>query len=432
LTDNGDGSWELVIPVGNEIPDGTYDVEVMVTDDAGNTANDATVDELIIDTVAPTVPTVDELIANTSTPTITGTLDSVDEISVTVNGVTYIEGDGDLTDNGDGTWTLVIPVGNEIPDGTYDIEVTVTDDAGNTANDATVDELIIDTIAPTVPTVDELIANTSTPTITGTLDSVDEISVTVNGVTYIEGDGNLKDNGDSTWELVIPVGNEIPDGTYDVDVTVTDTAGNTASDATVDELIIDTVAPTVPIVDELIANTSTPTITGTLDSVDEISVLVNGVTYTEGDGDLTDNGDGTWELVIPVGNEIPDGTYDVDVTVTDTAGNTASDATVDELIIDNIAPTVPTVDELIANTSTPTITGTLDSVDEISVLVNGVTYTEGDGDLTDNGDGTWELVIPVGNEIPDGTYDVEVTVTDDAGNTANDATVDELIIDTVA
>tara|TARA_R110000751_G_scaffold71849_1_gene145782 strand:+ start:18 stop:4511 length:4494 start_codon:yes stop_codon:yes gene_type:complete len=432
LVDNGDGTWDLVIPIGNEIPDGTYDVEVTVTDDAGSTASDATVDELIIDTVAPTVPTVDELVANTNTPTITGTLDSADDISVTVNTVTYTEGDGNLKDNGDGTWELVIPVGNEIPDGTYDVDVTVTDVAGNTSNDATVDELIIDTVAPTVPTVDELVANTSTPTITGTLDSADDISVVVDGVTYTEGDGNLKDNGDGTWELVIPVGNEIPDGTYDVDVTVTDDAGNTSNDATVDELIIDTVAPTVPTVDELVANTSTPTITGTLDSADEISVLVNGVTYTEGDGNLVDNGDGTWELVIPVGNEILDGTYDVDVTVTDTAGNTANDVTVDELTIDTVAPTVPTVDELVANTSTPTITGTLDSADEISVTVNTVTYTEGDGNLTDNGDGTWELEIPIGNEIPDGTYDVDVTAIDDAGNTANDATVDELIIDTVA
>ncbi|WP_405326018.1 Ig-like domain-containing protein [Leeuwenhoekiella sp. LLG6367-2.1] len=432
LTDNGDGTWELEIPVGNEIPDGTYDVVVTVTDTAGNTASDVTVDELTIDTVAPTVPTVDELVANTSTPTITGTLDSADEISVTVNTVTYTEGDGNLTDNGDGTWELEIPIGNEIPDGTYDVDVTVTDTAGNTASDATVDELTIDTVAPTVPTVDELVANTNTPTITGTLDSADEISVLVNGVTYTEGDGNLTDNGDGTWELEIPIGNEIPDGTYDVEVTVTDTAGNTASDVTVDELTIDTVAPTVPTVDELVANTNTPTITGTLDSADEISVLVNGITYTEGDGNLTDNGDGTWELEIPVGNEIPDGTYDVDVTVTDTAGNTASDATVDELTIDTVAPTVPTVDELVANTNTPTITGTLDSADEISVLVNGITYTEGDGNLTDNGDGTWELEIPVGNEIPDGTYDVVVTVTDDAGNTANDATVDEITIDTVA
>ncbi len=49
-------------------------------------------------------------------------------------------------------------------------------------------------------------------------------------------------------------------------------------------------------------------------------------------------------LQIPDGSELPDGTYDVDVSVEDTVGNTASDTTTDELTIDATAPTTPTVD----------------------------------------------------------------------------------------
>ena len=418
LTDNGDNTWTLVIPT--PLADGTYDVMATATDAAGNSSSDATTDELTIDTMAPTVPTVDFLTTNDNTPTITGTADSADDLVVVVDGVTYTEGDGNLTDNGDNTWTLVIPT--PLADGTYDVMVTATDAAGNTSMDATVDELTIDTIAPTVPTVDFLTTNDNTPTITGTADSANDLVVVVDGVTYTEGDGNLTDNGDNTWTLVIPT--PLADGTYDVMVTATDAAGNTSMDATVDELTIDTIAPTVPTVDFLTTNDNTPTITGTADSANDLVVVVDGVTYTEGDGNLTDNGDNTWILVIPT--PLADGTYDVMATTTDAAGNSSSDATTDELTIDTMAPTVPTVDFLTTNDNTPTITGTADSADDLVIVVDGVTYTEGDGNLTDNGDNTWTLIIPT--PLADGTYDVMVTATDAAGNSSSDATTDELTI----
>ena len=42
--------------------------------------------------------------------------------------------------------------------------------------------------------------------------------------------------------------------------------------------------------------------------------------------------------------------------------------------------------------------------------MDGTTYTEGDGNLTDNNDGTWTL-IPAA--LADGIYDVTVTATDE-------------------
>jgi len=429
LTDNGDDTWTLVVPDANALADGTYDVMATATDAASNSSTDATTDELTIDTTAPTVPTVDLLTTNDNTPTITGTADSGDELTVMLNGVTYTEGDGNLTDNGDDTWTLVVPDANALPDGTYDVMATATDAAGNSSSDATVDELTIDTTAPTVPTVDLLTTNDNTPSITGTADSADELTVMLNGVTYTEGDGNLTDNGDDTWALVVPDANALPDGTYDVMATATDAAGNSSTDATTDELTIDTSVPTVPTVDLLTTNDNTPTITGTADSADDLTVMLNGVTYIEGDDNLTDNGDDTWTLNVPDANALPDGTYDVMATATDATGNSSSDATTDELTIDTIAPTVPTVDLLTTNDNTPSITGTADSADDLTVMLNGVTYTEGDGNLTDNGDDTWTLVVPDANALPDGTYDVMATATDAAGNSSSDATLDELTID---
>src|SRR5699024_2662744 len=99
------------------------------------------------------VPTVNEHHTSNHLPTLTGTADSVDELTVEVNGVTYTEGDSNLTDNTDGTWTLAIPTGNEIPDGTYNVIATASDIAGNSSIDATTDELLIDPNALTTPTV---------------------------------------------------------------------------------------------------------------------------------------------------------------------------------------------------------------------------------------------------------------------------------------
>ncbi len=434
-------AWTLTIPTGNEItPDGTYDVTATVTDAAGNSTDDGTTGELIIDTVAPATPTVVSQTTNDTTPTITGTatVGSGETLTVEVDGETYTAGDGNLSLSGT-AWTLTIPTGNEItPDGTYDVTATVTDAAGNSTDDGTTGELIIDTVAPATPTVVSQTTNDTTPTITGTatVGSGETLTVEVDGETYTAGDGNLSLSG-TAWTLTIPTGNEItPDGTYDVTATVTDAAGNSTDDGTTGELIIDTVAPATPTVVSQTTNDTTPTITGTatVGSGETLTVEVDGETYTAGDGNLILSGT-AWTLTIPTGNEItPDGTYDVTATVTDAAGNSTDDGTTGELIIDTVAPATPTVVSQTTNDTTPTITGTatVGSGETLTVEVDGETYTAGDGNLSLSGT-AWTLTIPTGNEItPDGTYDVTATVTDASGNSSSDTTTDELTVDTTA
>ncbi len=433
-------SWTLNIPAGNEItPDGTYDVTATVTDAAGNFTSDGTSGELIIDTTPPATPTVVSQTTSDTTPTITGTatVGTGETLTVEVDGVTYTAGDGNLTLVGT-SWTLNIPAGNEItPDGTYDVTATVTDAAGNFTSDGTSGELIIDTTPPATPTVVSQTTSDTTPTITGTatVGTGETLTVEVDGVTYTAGDGNLTLVGTS-WTLNIPAGNEItPDGTYDVTATVTDAAGNFTSDGTSGELIIDTTPPATPTVVSQTTSDTTPTITGTatVGTGETLTVEVDGVTYTAGDGNLTLVGT-SWTLNIPAGNEItPDGTYDVTATVTDAAGNFTSDGTSGELIIDTTPPATPTVVSQTTSDTTPTITGTatVGTGETLTVEVDGVTYTAGDGNLTLVGT-SWTLNIPAGNEItPDGTYDVTATVTDAAGNFTSDGTSGELIIDTV-
>ena len=99
-------------------------------------------------------------------------------------------------------------------------------------------------------------------------------------------------NGDGTWTLADnSIAPALADGTYDVSVSATDAVGNVGSDASVDELVVDTTAPVVT-VNGLSTADNTPQLTGTVsDPTATVEVTVNGATYT-----ATNNGDGTWTL----------------------------------------------------------------------------------------------------------------------------------------
>ena len=168
-------------------------------------------------------------------------------------------------------------------------------------------------------------------------------------------------------------------------------------------------APVPPTVTAQTINSTTPVINGTatLSAGGTLVVLLNGVTYSAGDGNLVDNGDGSWTLSVPVGDALAEGLYDVAVTVTDAAGNSSVDSTTAELRIDTTAPAVATVTAQISATSTPSLSGTasIGAGEVLTVELNGATYTVGGGDLLDNGDGTWTLNVPGGNALTDGSYE---------------------------
>ena len=317
---------------------GTYTVTITDPDNGCTTTAQQIITE---DVVAPAATISGQPAAVNSTTPYNVTVDFGEVVTGFVIGeVDVANGSAtDFTDNGDGTYTVEIT-----PDGTGDITVDVAanvaqDAAGNNNTAATTVTTVYDTTAPaTVPTVTALTTNDTTPTISGTatVGAGETLTVEVNSVTYTAGDGNLVDNGDGTWSLTIPAGNALTENTYSVTATVTDAAGNSTSDATSSELVIDTTAPaTAPTVTAQTTNDTTPTISGTaaVGAGETLTVTVNGITYTAGDGNLVDNGDGTWSLTIPAGNALTENTYSVTATVTDAAGNSTSDATDGELTI---------------------------------------------------------------------------------------------------
>ena len=193
----------------------------------------------------------------------------------------------------------------------------------------------------------------------------------------------MTNQGDGTWTLADDtITTALADGTYDVQVTATDTVGNVGTDATTDELTINTAAPVVT-VDCWSTNDTTPGLSGTVDdAAATIQITVAGTTYP-----ATNQGNGTWTLADnTITPALTDGVYDVQATATDAVGNVGTDGTTGELTIDITAPVV-TVTALTTNDPTPALTGTVDDLAAaIQITVAGNAYT-----VTNQGDGTWTL-----------------------------------------
>ena len=122
--------------------------------------------------------------------------------------------------------------------------------------------------------------------------------------------------------------------------------------------------------------------------------------------------DGHW--AIEVSNALAQGDFTVVASITDAAGNESTANSSGN--VDTVTPIV-TVDALgLGNDSTPVVSGT--STEPAGTVVN-IVITDGNGDEhpitpTVDANGEWQATSP---ELPDGSYTVQASITDDAGNT---------------
>ncbi|PMR67546.1 hypothetical protein C1H66_19655 [Halomonas heilongjiangensis] len=346
-----DGGYEVT----SETAQPSGEVSATATDPAGNASEPATADYeaeaqenpiLTIAAAADGFVNADELDAGVEAQVLLNTgAQEGDELTITV------EGDGGpfvtthtltVDDIAAGSITLTLDV-----DGIEDGEFSATADIAGSVSNVVGFEL--DTVAPTVG-VDDLITNDDSPELTGTVDDPDAtITVTVGGVDY-----EAVNNGDGTWTVADDTLPELSEGDYEVTVTATDQAGNTAIAAgtlTIDTTIdTDGDGETVRITgiteddgvddSDFITSDTNLEVFGTVDLDDgnTLSVEFDGTVYTEADAELTVDGEGNWTLDLTA-IELAEGTYTVTATVSDEAGNTASDSK--EITVQpNIAPQV--------------------------------------------------------------------------------------------
>ena len=338
--------------------------------------------------------------------------DDTSEAGITLNGSIGTNGLDSATDNPADDFSD--------PNGSYGNDQTANFPDSDGAGDVDYRDL-------TVPVINTLTTNDTTPTLTGTHDSDTVLSVTVNGTTYTEGDANLTDNGDGTWQLNVPT--TLVDGTYEV--TAVSTLGPlTKTDASNNELTIDATAPTITIdvvaVDDIInaAEDDSPvTISGTTTGAENgqpVTVVLNGTTYN------TTTTDGIWSFdITALEAQALNANETITADVTDQVGNNAVQATRDiqhDVAPPTIAIDVVSTDDIInalEDDSPVTISGTTDAEDgqTVRVELNGNTYT------TTVSSGAWSLDIPaVDAQALDATETITADVSDLAGNDAVQAT----------
>ncbi|PJO09017.1 hypothetical protein CRG49_009885, partial [Neisseria sp. N95_16] len=342
-------------------------------------------------------------------PTITGTVDDVEPGQVVTLTITDSNGDTQIvttTVQEDSTYSVEVP--NELPDGPYRVDAVVADKAGNVAKAS--DSSVIDAVVSLTVDAPDEVSTDNTPEITGTSDAIGQIvTLTITdseGVTH-----TLTVPVNEEGEYFIQVPDELPDGKYTVEATVSNPAGKTAT--ATDEGEIDTTAVITVDAPDL-TNDNTPLITGTTTDVEEGQVVTLTITDANGETQVvttTVKADGTYEVEVP--NELPDGNYTVDAKVTDKAGNEAEardDNGGKGNVIDTTAPVITVDVPETGNDTTPTITGTTDAP-EGSIVTLTVTDANGETQVvttTVKADGTYEVDVP--NELPEGEVSVVAEV----------------------
>lgn len=214
------------------------------SDEAGNqnTASTSTDNSVSYDITAPTGAINPPPVGTSTSPEISGTVDDpTATINVSVNGQTYL-----ATNSGDGTWTLLAGIiAPGLPVGDHNIDVSLTDPAGNSSTYQT--SITIQRPPAFAPTVETITWLGGRPIISGSFDSdvVRKLTVRLNGVAYVLGASHQLSASGNYWTLNLSdLEPPLAPGSYDVIVEAELNDGSVLSDSTSAELTV--LAPTIP------------------------------------------------------------------------------------------------------------------------------------------------------------------------------------------
>ncbi len=455
-----DGSWHLTVPASamETLIDGRAQVSVIVTNVNGNSADASrvvivdtqppaiTLDNLTDDNIINAAEAQQDLVLSGSTTAETG-----QTVTVTLNGKSY-----QTTVQADGRWQLNVPAADvgALTDGNVTVTATVTDVAGNSSSadrvglvDATVPQVTINDFVTDTNTVNQL-AHAQAQILSGSVTGAaagDLVTITINNVDYttvVDAAGN--------WSLGLPASviQGLTDGTWTINVSVTDRSGNTGSSSV--DVVVNTVTPVIGIntlaADDVINAAEKGEdllLSGTSNQPEgtTITVNLNGINYT-----ATTDVSGNWSVTVPASavSALGEANYTVTASVTDNVGNSAAathdvlvDSSLPVVILNNFAgDNIVNAAEVAAG---QTLTGKVSNAasgDTVTIILGGQTYT-----ATVQDDLTWSLPLTQSQltALGNGDLTVSASVTNAHGNTGSsslDVTIDAqlpgLRIDTVA
>ncbi len=461
-TAQADGSWSYTFSSSTPLEEGANQIHVVSVDPAGNTSSNSPDLTVTIDfsngaEQAPDLTTVSDTgalnndnITSDSTPTITGTSPNGAEIKIRTNETTIASFiDNDVTD-GDpvaGQWSYTYP-GGVVVSGANTIDY-LTVDTSNIVSDWSLDLVItMDTSIeqPTTPVLSssddsgtsngDQITNVNNPTISGTAEPGSTVTIDVNGGTNTD---TVTAGADSNWSYTLTAG-WLNEGANTIFAQATDIAGNTSAASSNLSITLDTTinAPSLP---DLIAATDTgsstsdditshpnPRLTGTADANTTITLRLDPTGTATVIDTTTASAGGVWSYTFTTG-VLSEGVNVIDVTATDSAGNTTDSADL-SLTIETAINTPTGLDLLAAsdlgnsNTdnltslATATITGTADASNTVSVRVNGTTV----GTTTSDGLGNWTYTFDGVDDLIEGINIIDAFAQDSVGNTSGFST----------
>ncbi|WP_407216339.1 Ig-like domain-containing protein [Enterobacter hormaechei] len=455
-----DGSWHLTVPASamETLIDGRAQVSVSVTSVNGNSADASrvvivdtqppaiTLDNLTDDNIINAAEAQQDLVLSGSTTAETG-----QTVTVTLNGKSY-----QTTVQADGRWQLNVPAADvgALTDGNVTVTATVSDVAGNSSSadrvglvDATVPQVTINDFVTDTNTVNQL-AHAQAQILSGSVTGAaagDLVTITINNVDYttvVDAAGN--------WSLGLPASviQGLTDGTWTINVSVTDRSGNTGSSSV--DVVVNTVTPVIGIntlaADDVINAAEKGEdllLSGTSNQPEgtTITVNLNGINYS-----ATTDASGNWSVTVPASavSALGEANYTVTASVTDNVGNSAAathdvlvDSSLPVVILNNFAgDNIVNAAEVAAG---QTLTGKVSNAasgDTVTIILGGQTYT-----ATVQDDLTWSLPLTQSQltALGNGDLTVSASVTNAHGNTGSsslDVTIDAqlpgLRIDTVA
>ncbi|MEH0014221.1 BapA/Bap/LapF family large adhesin [Citrobacter portucalensis] len=277
------------------------------------------------------------------------------------------------------------------------------------------------------------VTNDSKPKLEGTAEAGSQVKIYDNGTLLTTVVADINGN----WNYT-PV-SALSEGAHIFTVTSTDAANNTSSAASW-KIIVDTIAPTVPVItlvnDDVgsitgsvanngwVTNDNTPTISGT----GEPGSLVNLYDGIQLLTVILVDSSGTWSYTVPGNQVLSDRTHQFTVSATDAAGNVITSPTVVSVTVDTQPPGAPVIlaatDDIgnapidlptgsRSNDTLPELKGTGTDGSKIT-LYDGATPI---GSTTVLPGGTWSIQLD--QPLSEGTHNLSAIATDVAGNASN-------------
>ncbi|EDQ5592111.1 BapA prefix-like domain-containing protein [Salmonella enterica] len=391
---------------------GNHVITVIAVDAAGNASPVSDSVNFVVDTTPPLTPVITSVSddqapglgtiangqnTNDPTPTFSGTAEAGATITLYENGTVI----GTTTAQPDGAWSAST---STLASGTHVITAVATDAAGNSSPNSTAFTLTVDTTAPQTPiltsVVDDVaggvtgnlangqITNDNRPTLNGTAEAGSVVSI-YDGNTLL---GITSANAGGAWSFTPTTG--LNDGTRTLTVTATDPAGNVSPATSGFTIVVDTLAPTVPLITSIVddvpnntgaigngqsTNDTQPTLNGTAEANSAVSIFDNGALVATVNANAS--GNWSWTPTAALGQ----GSHAYSVSAADAAGNVSAASPSTTIIVDTIAPGAP--GNLIINATGNRVTGTAEAGSTVTItsetgVVLGTATADGTGSFT--------------------------------------------------